>query len=129
MSKVFGQNLRAKRNEMGMTIARCATEFGITAAAWNFLELGSREPKFDVLQAICNRFSCSTDELLGLPKRGNSAPTVIGNGNAVGNGATVNTLTIAAPGESSSCRKCPYKAAVKKLQKAGLQVPGIPADK
>lgn len=124
MSKVFGQNLRAKRIEEGLTIAQCATEFNITAAAWNFWELGSREPKFDVLQAICARFKCTSDDLLGLDRGSSAAVVVNGSGNAVANGAHARaSVTIGNAGEAPPCKKCKYLKAIKKLEKAGLQLP------
>ena len=66
MSKVFGQNLRNVRKAKGLSTVDCANQFKMSQPAWNFYELGSREPKLDLLIKICQFFNVSSDVLLGL---------------------------------------------------------------
>ena len=66
MSKLFGENLRNVRKSKGLSTIECARQFGLSQPAWNFYELGSREPKFDLLTKICQFFDVPADVLLGL---------------------------------------------------------------
>ena len=66
MSKLFGENLRNVRKAKGLSTVECAKQFGLSQPAWNFYELGSREPKLDLLTQICQFFDVSSDVLLGL---------------------------------------------------------------
>lgn len=66
MSELFGRNLREARKEKGLTTTDCAKHFGISQPAWNFYELGTREPKLDLLMQICKFLEVESDTLLGL---------------------------------------------------------------
>lgn len=66
MSEIFGQNLRNVRKAKGLSTLDCAKQFELSQPAWNFYELGSREPKIDLLIKICQFFGVSSDVLLGL---------------------------------------------------------------
>lgn len=66
MSKLFGENLRNVRKAKGLSTIECAKQFGLSQPAWNFYELGSREPKLDLLTKICQFFDVPADVLLGL---------------------------------------------------------------
>lgn len=66
MSKLFGENLRSVRKAKGLSTIECAKQFGLSQPAWNFYELGSREPKLDLLTKICQFFDVPADVLLGL---------------------------------------------------------------
>ena len=66
MSKIFGDNLRNVRKAKGLSTMECAKQFKLSQPAWNFYELGSREPKLDLLIKICQFFNISSDVLLGL---------------------------------------------------------------
>ena len=66
MSKLFGENLRNVRKAKGLSTIECAKQFGLSQPAWNFYELGSREPKLDLLVKICQFFNVPADVLLGL---------------------------------------------------------------
>ena len=66
MSKLFGENLRNVRKSKGLSTIECAKQFGLSQPAWNFYELGSREPKLDLLTKICQFFDVPSDVLLGL---------------------------------------------------------------
>lgn len=66
MSKLFGENLRNVRKAKGLSTIECARQFGLSQPAWNFYELGSREPKLDLLTKICQFFDVPADVLLGL---------------------------------------------------------------
>ena len=65
MSKIFGGNLKKARQEKGLTTTECAKALGISQPAWNFYELGSREPKFDALVKICEILDTTPNKLLG----------------------------------------------------------------
>lgn len=66
MSRLFGENLRNVRKAKGLSTIDCAKQFGLSQPAWNFYELGSREPKLDLLTKICQFFDVPADVLLGL---------------------------------------------------------------
>lgn len=66
MSTLFGENLRNVRKAKGLSTIECAKQFGLSQPAWNFYELGSREPKLELLIKICQFFNTSADILLGL---------------------------------------------------------------
>lgn len=66
MSKIFGENLRNVRKTKGLSTTECAKQFKLSQPAWNFYELGSREPKLDLLVKICQFLNVSADILLGL---------------------------------------------------------------
>ena len=65
MSKNFGENLKKARKQRGLTTTECAKALGITQPAWNFYELGSREPKLDALVRICELLETTPNRLLG----------------------------------------------------------------
>lgn len=77
-----------------------------------------------MIAKICRVHACSADWLLGIDRGTSAAVIVNGSGNAVANGlharASVGT---GAAGEASICKSCKYLKAIKKLQKAGLQLP------
>lgn len=66
MSTLFGENLRNVRKAKGLSTIECAKQFGLSQPAWNFYELGLREPKLELLTKICQFFDISSDVLLGL---------------------------------------------------------------
>ena len=57
------KNLRAKYN---ITQAELAAYLGVTPKAVSFYELGQREPSNEMLVALAQKFSVTTDYLLGL---------------------------------------------------------------
>ena len=65
MSKLFGENLKKARLERGLTTTACAKLLEISQPAWNFYELGSREPKLDALVRICEILNTTPNKLLG----------------------------------------------------------------
>lgn len=69
MSKLFGDNLRNVRKAKGLSTIECAKQFGLSQPAWNFYELGSREPKLELLTKICQFFDVPSDVLLGLSNK------------------------------------------------------------
>ena len=121
--KAFGERLREKRKANGKTIAECANIFGVTQPAWTFWEQGTREPKLDTLVAIADFFETTPDELLGLPSRSGSA-TANGHGAIAAAGSNIHIevgkapVKSAAPGEMSTCQKCPCKLLYDAVQKA-----------
>ena len=66
MSDLFGKNLREARKAKGLTTTECAKHFGISQPAWNFYELGTREPKLDLLIQICRFLEVNPNILLGI---------------------------------------------------------------
>lgn len=66
MSELFGRNLRDARKKKGLTTTDCAKHFGISQPAWNFYELGTREPKLDLLIQICKFLEVNPNILLGI---------------------------------------------------------------
>lgn len=127
MSMIFGSRLRARRNELGMTLASCAATVGVTQPAWTLWEQGSREPKLDMLLSICELLSTSPDALLGLKGHGGSVSVNAGSGAAVaiGTGAKASATAAKKAAPAADCRKCPYKSWGEKFRKAGGIIPGI----
>ena len=123
---IFGQRLKAKRLELGMTVSECASELSISQPAWTFWENGSREPKFKYLLQICELFKTDANWLLGL-KDHDTAPVVKvnGSGNVVAAGTGAKAAKTVTSAVQAACKACPYKKALAKLQKAGLQIPGL----
>lgn len=66
MSEIFGKNLRKARKAKGLTTIECAKHFDISQPAWNFYELGTREPKLDLLAKICRYLEVDSNTLLGI---------------------------------------------------------------
>lgn len=61
----FGNNLRALRNQKGMTQQELSDSMGISKSALNMYERGARQPNFETLELIADYFNVSTDFLLG----------------------------------------------------------------
>ena len=115
MSKEFGDRLRARRQECGMTTTACAAALGITQPAWNQWELGLREPKLDMLVRVSKLVNVSADWLLGL--RDSATPC---DAKAP---STKHPSTSEAqapkhqpPGSLPACSKCPYLKKLRKLE-------------
>jgi transcriptional regulator with XRE-family HTH domain len=100
-----------------------ARELGIQRTQWIKYENGNTVPGADILAKICRVHACSADWLLGLKDRNDAISVRAGDGAAVAIG-TGSTATVT-PAPAADCRKCPYKAAVKKLQKAGMTLVGV----
>ena len=118
MSASFGQRLRAIRQAHGLTMESIAKEFDVSKPTWSTWELGTREPKLDVISAICVRLDCTPNDLLGVAQL--SSLSVIGNGNAVANGAGARAVSAssAQPGDLPQCAKCPLKKRLAKIERA-----------
>ena len=82
-------------------------------------EKGVTVPGIDVLATICRVHACSADWLLGID-RAAPAVSVIGNGNAVANGAGARAVAAssAQPGDLPQCAKCPLKKRLAKIERA-----------
>ena len=82
-------------------------------------EKGVTVPGIDVLATICRVHACSADWLLGID-RAAPAVSVIGNGNAVANGAGARAVSAssAQPGDLPQCAKCPLKKRLAKIERA-----------
>lgn len=53
------------RLEKGVTQKEIAAHLGLTTKAYNFYELGQREPTLSTVCKLCDYFSVSADYLLG----------------------------------------------------------------
>ena len=63
---IFSSRIRDLRHEMNVTQKALAVELGISERAYQYYELGAREPNNSTLIALANFFNVSTDYLLGL---------------------------------------------------------------
>lgn len=61
----FGDVLRKKREERGMTQTDLAQRIGITQQSINSYETGFKIPPLRVVVAAADVFRCSTDEMIG----------------------------------------------------------------
>ena len=104
---------------MGLTIEAIAKEFNVSKPTWSTWELGTREPKLDVISAICVRLNCTANDLLGVSPP--SSITVSGNGNAVAQGAgacAVASGVRALPaGELPQCARCEHRKLAEKMRR------------
>ena len=127
MSMIFGSRLRARRNELGMTLASCAATVGVTQPAWTLWEQGSREPKLDMLLSICELLSTSPDALLGLKDHGGSVSVNAGSGAAVaiGTGAKASATAAKKAAPAHDCSTCKYRKAYEDMMKAAARVKGL----
>ncbi len=57
--------IKTAREHNHMTQRECADTFDVTLRAWQSYEQGIREPKFELLIKIADKFSVTTDYLLG----------------------------------------------------------------
>ena len=64
----FGDKLRAKRKEHGLSQAELANQLGMTKSRINMYERGEREPKFAVAAQIADYFGTDINEMLGIPR-------------------------------------------------------------
>lgn len=61
----FAERLKELRTEKGALQKDIAAYLGITTKAYNFYELGQREPNLSTLCKLCDFFEVSADYLLG----------------------------------------------------------------
>lgn len=119
---VLSERLKELRGSQSQS--EMARPLGIVYQQWAKYERGESAPGSELLAKICRVHACSADWLLGIDRGTSAAVIVNGSGNAVANGlharASVGT---GAAGEASICKSCKYLKAIKKLQKAGLQLP------
>ena len=101
-----------------------AAELGMRQQQYARYENGVTIPGVDVLERICRVHDCSADWLLGLERRSASV-TVNGSGNVVAAGTGAKAAKTVTSAVQAACKACPYKKALAKLQKAGLQIPGL----
>lgn len=66
LGAMFGKNLRAQRERMGLTQAEVAREVGLAVEAYGRLERGYALPRAQTLVAIAKLLETSTDALLGV---------------------------------------------------------------
>ncbi|MCL2349841.1 MAG: helix-turn-helix domain-containing protein [Defluviitaleaceae bacterium] len=72
-AKIFGQNLRTARKEMGHTMEAFAKGIGVTTAYIGLIERGERTPSFQTLIKICE-FVGQDIGLMLVAKEGADAP-------------------------------------------------------
>lgn len=121
---ILSDRLRELRGETSQV--QMARDLGIQRTQWIKYENGDTVPSAEMLATICRVHACSADWLLGLKDTGAGAAVVVnGSGNVVANGPKARASAIA-NGVHAACKDCAFKKAVVKLQKAGLQIPGLP---
>ena len=62
----FSSRIRELRHEVDVTQKALAAGLGISERAYQYYELGAREPSISTLIALANYFGVSVDYLLGL---------------------------------------------------------------
>lgn len=97
---------------MGLTIEAIAREFNVSKPTWSTWELGTREPKLDVISAICVRLKCTPNDLLGVASQ---REITTGDNSAVAIGS--NAQASVSFGEAPACSRCPYKKRLAKIEK------------
>lgn len=64
MDKIFCKNLKAARNEVGMTQKQVAEHLGVVESCYANWEQGRTEPNIAMLRKLCELFDISLDELV-----------------------------------------------------------------
>lgn len=64
--KIFGEILRALREERNISQKDMADHLQISRQAYNYYELGKREPSYEALRNLARYFGVTADYLLGL---------------------------------------------------------------
>ncbi len=118
----FAERLRELRGTESQ--ASFADAIELNRVQYAKYESGKNSPSVDVLERICRVHDCSADWLLGLERHGASV-TVNGSGNVVAAGTGAKAAKTVTSAVQAACKACPYKKALAKLQKAGLQIPGL----
>ena len=119
---VLSERLKELRGSQSQS--EMARPLGIVYQQWAKYERGESAPGSELLAKICRVHACSADWLLGIDRGTSAAVVVNGSGNAVANGAHARaSVMLGNAGETPICKKCKYLKAIKKLQKAGLQLP------
>ena len=72
----LGQRLCEKRQARGLTQGQLAVRLGVTRQAISKWEHGQSQPDLDNLQQLAEVYSCSVDELLGMPTASDAARAV-----------------------------------------------------
>lgn len=62
---IFGDRLRILRQKKELTQKEVASALGVSSAAYSLWEKGEREPKFEIIEKLCNLFEVTTDFLMG----------------------------------------------------------------
>jgi len=70
--EAFAKRVRARRKELGLTVAKCAEDVGRTEAAWRQYERAESAPGFDVLRLMAPRLCMSIGALFGESSEGES---------------------------------------------------------
>ena len=118
---VLSDRLRQLRGDSSQV--EMARQLGIQRTQWIKYETGETSPGAEILARICRVHACSSDWLLGLPSRGGSA-MAHGDGSIAAAGSNIHIevgkapVKSAAPGEMSTCQKCPCKRLYDAVQKA-----------
>lgn len=60
----FGNNVRKKRRELGMTSTRLADMTSLDASTISRYENGNTPPSFRVMMRICNALQCTPNDLI-----------------------------------------------------------------
>lgn len=68
MILVLSKTLKALREEKGLTPKEMAEYLQITRQAYNYYELGQRQPSYDTLRLLAKFYNVTTDYLLGQSK-------------------------------------------------------------
>lgn len=63
MNLKFSENIRGKRIQIGYTQSEVATKIGVKRLTYARYELGTREPRLELLPEIARALSCSIDDL------------------------------------------------------------------
>lgn len=58
-----GKNIKEKREQLNLTQQELAQMAGITQAMLSAVEIGAKNPSFQVAVAIANALNCTTDDL------------------------------------------------------------------
>lgn len=106
----FAENLRQLRGTSSQS--EMARTVGMKQPQWARYESGVSTPSIEILTQICRAHAVSSDWLLGLDQKNNTA--IASGRNSVALAGNNQSVII---GEASSCSKCPYKKKLKALEK------------
>lgn len=111
---MFSERLRELRGVTSQT--EFASAMGMKYQQYARYESGASSPSVDILLLICKVHSADANWLLGLDRPSAKTLQVNGSGNAVATGPGARA-TVQADATPASCRTCPYRRKLAKLEK------------
>ena len=78
---ILGDRIKKERNNLGLSREELAKKLDVSYSAIAMYEQGKREPGYDLIKKMCEKFNCSIDYLIGAtdlksPQKLSSIPNI-----------------------------------------------------